>query len=158
MKITRKDFFVKSAQGIAIMSLPAIFSSFLESCNTQMTGPNVSGSPLSTMQGTFSNNNVTVTIDSSSPLAKVGGAGIVNYSSGLILVDHPSANVYNAFSSICTHQGCTINNFDSGSNQFVCSCHGSRFDINGKVVQGPAPTSLQQFQTQFTNNQLIITL
>jgi cytochrome b6-f complex iron-sulfur subunit len=158
MKTTRKEFFVKSAQGMAIMSLPVLFSSFLESCNTITTSPNMSASPLPALQGTTSNGTVTVAINSSSPLAKTGSAGIVNYSSGSILVDHPSVNVYNAFTSICTHQGCLINSFDSGSNQFICLCHDSRFDINGKVAQGPASSPLQQFQTQFTNNQLIITL
>jgi len=158
MKFTRMEFFVKSAQGVVILSLPAIFSSFLESCNSQTTSPNGSSSPLNTIQGTVSNGTVMVTISSSSALAKVGSAGIITYSSGSILIDHPSANVYNAFTSICPHQGCTINNFDAGSNQFVCPCHGSRFDINGKVVQGPAPSSLQQYPTQFLNNQLIITL
>ncbi len=158
MKITRKDFFVKSAQGVVIISLPAIFGSFLESCSPQITSPSGNSTPLPTLQGTLSNNTVTVAIGSSSPLAAVGSVGIIVYSSGAILIDHPSTNVYNAFTSICPHQGCTVSNFDSGSNQFVCTCHGSRFDLNGRVVQGPSPSSLQQFQTQFANNQLIITL
>jgi cytochrome b6-f complex iron-sulfur subunit len=158
MIITRKEFFVKSAQGMAIMSLPVLFSSFLESCNQQTTSPNGSSSPLPTIQGTISNGTVTVNITSSSAIAKVGSAGIILYSSGSFLVDHPSATVYNAFTTVCPHQGCAIDSFDSGSNQFVCLCHGSRFDINGKVVQGPASSALQQYQTQFTNNQLIITL
>jgi Rieske Fe-S protein len=156
MNITRKDFFVKTAQGIAILSLPSIFSSFLESCNSP-TAP-ISAATLPVLQGTFSNGIVTVGIDPSSSLAKAGGAAIINNSSGPLLIDHPSGTTYNAFSAICTHQGCTISNYDSGSSQFVCLCHGSRYDINGKVVQGPASTALQQYQTSFSNNQLLITL
>lgn len=51
---------------------------------------------------------------------------------------------------ICTHLGCspqflprnftTMDGIDSG---FFCPCHGSRFDIAGRVFQGvPAPTNL----------------
>jgi len=27
-----------------------------------------------------------------------------------------------------------------------CFCHGSRFDVNGNVVQGPAQSALEHFQ------------
>jgi cytochrome b6-f complex iron-sulfur subunit len=156
MQITRKEFFVKTAQGVAILSIPSIFGSFLESCNSP-TGPN-NAAVLPSVQGTVSNGTVIVIIDSSSALAKAGSAAIVTFSSGFLLVDHTSGNNFVAMSAICPHQGCTVSNFDSGSSQFVCPCHGSRFDMNGKVVQGPAASNLQVYQTQFSNNKLTIIL
>ena len=42
-------------------------------------------------------------------------------------------------SSVCTHLGCNVKRASSG---FECPCHGSRFDENGRVVQGPAPAGL----------------
>jgi cytochrome b6-f complex iron-sulfur subunit len=42
-------------------------------------------------------------------------------------------------SSVCTHLGCNVKRSNSG---FECPCHGSRFDENGRVVQGPAPKGL----------------
>ena len=33
-------------------------------------------------------------------------------------------------------------NWNSGSNKFMCPCHGSQYDAAGKVVRGPAPLSL----------------
>jgi cytochrome b6-f complex iron-sulfur subunit len=44
-----------------------------------------------------------------------------------------------AISSICTHLGCNVKR---GAPGFVCPCHGSRFDENGRVVHGPAPAPL----------------
>lgn len=44
-----------------------------------------------------------------------------------------------AISSICTHLGCIVNITESG---FLCPCHGSKYDQNGKVIGGPAPRSL----------------
>jgi cytochrome b6-f complex iron-sulfur subunit len=157
MKITRKDFLVKTAKGVAIITLPTIFSTYLESCNNP-TSPTGNASNLPTIEGTLSNGKVTVGIDPTSSLGKSGGAAIVNFISGSLLIDHPSGTIYNALSAICTHQGCIVNTYDSSSNQFVCPCHGSHFDTSGNVVQGPAPAPLQKYQTSFSNNQLVIAL
>lgn len=46
-----------------------------------------------------------------------------------------------ALSATCTHLGCTVRT-DRENGGFVCPCHGSRYDAEGKVVAGPAPASL----------------
>ena len=43
--------------------------------------------------------------------------------------------------AICTHLGCVVP-WNNGANKFICPCHGSQYDANGKVVRGPAPLSL----------------
>ncbi len=156
MKVSRRNFFIKALQGGAILTMPSVLGSFLESCNNNVTGPAGSAAGLATISGTSSGSNIIVSVDSSSPIAKTGTAALVNSSIGAVLVDHPSANVYNALSSICTHQGCQIGNYDTGSNQFVCACHGSRFDVNGNVIQGPAGAPLQKYSTSISGTQLII--
>src|SRR5579864_8953491 len=47
-------------------------------------------------------------------------------------------NGYFAFSSACTHAGCTIPCPHNTSGTSTCSCHGSRFDGEGRVLAGPA--------------------
>jgi hypothetical protein len=37
----------------------------------------------------------------------------------------------------CTHQGCVLRE-DAALGTWDCPCHGSRFDVHGDVVQGPA--------------------
>ena len=49
------------------------------------------------------------------------------------------ADGFFAISSICTHLGCNVKRGGPG---FECPCHGSRFDENGRVVNGPAPAAL----------------
>lgn len=44
------------------------------------------------------------------------------------------------FNSSCTHLGCKINRQEN--NNFVCPCHGSRYDLEGNVIQGPATLPL----------------
>ena len=47
-----------------------------------------------------------------------------------------------AVSSVCTHLGCNVKRVSSG---FECPCHGSRYDENGRVLQGPAPSPLSWY-------------
>jgi len=46
------------------------------------------------------------------------------------------------FSSRCPHLGCRISAVENG--ELVCPCHGSRFDLAGKNLKGPANRSLQK--------------
>jgi len=53
---------------------------------------------------------------------------------------------------VCTHLGC-IYKWVSTNNRFECPCHGLKFELNGTYIEGPAPRSLDRFQTTivFTN-------
>jgi cytochrome b6-f complex iron-sulfur subunit len=46
-----------------------------------------------------------------------------------------------ALSAVCTHLGC-ITRYLSDEGVIACPCHGSRFDLEGNVVHGPAPRPL----------------
>lgn len=43
--------------------------------------------------------------------------------------------------AVCTHLGCVVP-WNKAENKFMCPCHGSQYDKNGRVVRGPAPLSL----------------
>jgi len=46
-----------------------------------------------------------------------------------------------ALNAVCTHLGCVVP-WNPSENKFMCPCHGSQYDEQGKVVRGPAPRSL----------------
>ncbi|KAG5188509.1 cytochrome b6-f complex iron-sulfur subunit, chloroplastic-like protein [Tribonema minus] len=43
--------------------------------------------------------------------------------------------------AVCTHMGCVVP-WNAAENKFICPCHASQYDANGRVVRGPAPLSL----------------
>jgi Rieske Fe-S protein len=58
--------------------------------------------------------------------------------------------------SVCTHSGCTVARFNVANHQMQCPCHGSRYDIEGRVfrdVNGistePAPDDLGRYATSY---------
>lgn len=61
-----------------------------------------------------------------------------------------------AFSAVCTHEGCTVN-YDSGSKELICPCHGARFDPlqNGKAIGGPTRTPLTELPVKISGEYII---
>jgi glycine/D-amino acid oxidase-like deaminating enzyme/nitrite reductase/ring-hydroxylating ferredoxin subunit len=49
--------------------------------------------------------------------------------------------VVHAVSPVCTHLGCQVQ-FNTAETSWDCPCHGSRYDIDGRVIHGPAVRDL----------------
>jgi len=54
-----------------------------------------------------------------------------------------------AVSAVCTHLGC-ITQWKEDARQIQCPCHGSKFEPDGKKVEGPAPRPLPHFAITLT--------
>lgn len=69
----------------------------------------------------------------------VGGGKIL--ADKKIVITQPRAGSFEAFTAVCTHQGCTVSSVSGGT--INCPCHGSKFSIaNGSVMHGPAASPL----------------
>jgi cytochrome b6-f complex iron-sulfur subunit len=148
---TRRTFCVQACGALSLTTIGAMLSG----CGGSPTSPS-SAPPLPTINASVANGVVSITIDSASPLANVGGAALVQTSSGMFLVARTGQSTFTALTAICTHEGCTVSGFENQT--YVCPCHGSRYNTSGTVVNGPAPTALRSFPAQFNNNVLTITL
>lgn len=82
-------------------------------------------------------------------LNSVGGSYVDNG----IIIGRISSTEFVAVSAACTHQGTTIN-FQLNNKRFYCNSHGSAFDFNGNVIQGPASRALNKYNTSFSGNTL----
>lgn len=59
------------------------------------------------------------------------------------------------FSPLCTHLGCGYH-WDDPDRKFKCPCHGSVYDVTGKVVGGPAPRHLDILPSKVENGKLFV--
>jgi len=72
-----------------------------------------------------------------------------------ILVVHLADNTLHAVSAICTHMGCTVH-YNRDMDRIDCPCHGSRYALDGSVIQGPAKRPLKQYDVAIENGQVLI--
>ena len=145
---TRREFCTHACQAASVFAV-----SVFAGCGGSPTSPSsVSAPQLSSVSASVSGRVVSVTIDSSSPLATVGSAATTQTSLGQFLIARTAQDSFTALTATCTHEGCTVSGF--ASSRFVCPCHGSQFTTTGTVAQGPATRSLQSYATQFANNVL----
>jgi Rieske Fe-S protein len=82
------------------------------------------------------------------------GSGMV-FADKKVVVTQPASGTFKAFSSTCTHQGCTVNKVAGGT--INCPCHGSKFAIaDGSVVHGPAQRPLGARQVTASGGELLL--
>lgn len=99
---------------------------------------------------TITNNGNTITIDLSegslSNLRQQGSWLLIGDADTLVV--NVSGDVIRAFTAVCPHASCT-DSWQFSNGLFECAqsgCgHGSRFDTNGEVVNGPASRDLDEF-------------
>jgi cytochrome b6-f complex iron-sulfur subunit len=55
-----------------------------------------------------------------------------------------------AIYKVCTHLGC-IYSWIPVNNRFECPCHGSKYRLDGRRIEDPAPRSLDRFKVEALN-------
>jgi len=64
-------------------------------------------------------------------------------------------NQVTVFLPICPHLGCGFR-WNQQDGQFQCPCHGSVYDPKGKVLDGPAPRSLDKLPSKIEDDELMV--
>jgi len=82
------------------------------------------------------------------------GSGMI-FPAKQVVVTQPTSGEYKAFSAVCTHMGCIVNQINNGT--IDCPCHGSQYSIKtGAVVAGPAPAPLPTKQIKVTGDSIFL--
>lgn len=90
------------------------------------------------------------------PELLIAGGSIIIEPDGMlgpIILINTDGKTFNAVSAVCAHMGCTVG---VTKNFLLCPCHGSTYDLEGKVVRGPAAKSLYKFKTEVENGTISI--
>eukprot|EP00428_Durinskia_dybowskii_P061653 CAMPEP_0170388460 /NCGR_PEP_ID=MMETSP0117_2-20130122/18095_1 /TAXON_ID=400756 /ORGANISM="Durinskia baltica, Strain CSIRO CS-38" /LENGTH=134 /DNA_ID=CAMNT_0010644381 /DNA_START=321 /DNA_END=725 /DNA_ORIENTATION=+ len=57
---------------------------------------------------------------------------------------------------ICTHLGCVPISGAGDYNGWFCPCHGSHYDVSGRIRKGPAPLNLEIPPYTLTDGKLVV--
>ena len=71
-----------------------------------------------------------------------GDGGIVELDGHAVAGYRDHDGALHAVATTCTHLGCRVT-FNTAERSWDCPCHGSRFDVDGRVLQGPAVEDLE---------------
>ncbi|MBK6542314.1 MAG: Rieske 2Fe-2S domain-containing protein [Flavobacteriales bacterium] len=132
----RRNFLLAGCKACAAMAaLPTIAS--LESCS-------------STKAAAMAVENGVVTVPMS---MLVNGSAVVNANgvADKILVTKNASGEYKALVLNCTHKGGPVK---QKGTELSCSWHGSKFDLNGAVVNGPAKDPLKSYPVEVAGENL----
>lgn len=60
-----------------------------------------------------------------------------------------------AVAAVCTHLGCVVK-WQEKRKMLVCPCHAARFDLDGRVLGGPAPAPLEVYPVTVADGKVVL--
>lgn len=133
-KITRRVFIIRSAFGVAAGT-------------AVLSGLDLAKLAAKSSYARIAKNGDDVVIklsdESNKDLQKVGGSVLLDDDNILIRI---SETQFLAINLTCRHKGCTV---EYNGTKFVCPCHGSEYDRQGHVIQGPSEKNLKTHPTSY---------
>jgi len=84
----------------------------------------------------------------------VGGSISVQVAGRAVLVVRHAAG-FRAFSAVCTHLGCLVK-WNEARNAFLCPCHAGVYDADGRVVSGPPPAPLPEYEVVLAGKKVYV--
>ena len=92
-----------------------------------------------------------VDISAFDSLSLNSGSAMISFNGGAtqILINRESDTDFFAMDPHCTHAGCIVPPYSIASNDITCPCHGSKYDIHGHRLSGPAVGDLLPYASQF---------
>jgi glycine/D-amino acid oxidase-like deaminating enzyme/nitrite reductase/ring-hydroxylating ferredoxin subunit len=87
------------------------------------------------------------------PLPEKGEAAIVRTHGRMIGLYRDEMGALHGVNPKCTHLHCIVQ-WNDAEHTWDCPCHGSRFDIDGNVLEGPAVLPLERYDNDFLKEAL----
>jgi nitrite reductase/ring-hydroxylating ferredoxin subunit len=142
-ELTRRQV-MQGAAGAAVVAVAGA----LAACGRAGSSSGASPAPTSSAPDGLAGKALASTSD-----VPVGGGKIL--AQDKVVLTQPRQGSFEAFSSTCTHQGCTLGEVSGGS--IRCPCHGSAFSVeNGTVQHGPAGSPLPRYQVKVNGSTLTL--
>ena len=97
----------------------------------------------------------TQTIDDANILAQLHSDNQNGRGNEPVLLVRVSEDEVAANTTLCTHAQCATA-FNENQQTLNCPCHGSQFNMDGSVRQGPAGRALLNFKTEIKDDSVFI--
>jgi Rieske Fe-S protein len=142
--ISRRSLLAAGAIGIPAVALVA--------CSKAPAEEPASGSSSTPIEG------LPTTPPPGAPLAKLSDIPVgeaiaaTGPDGGDIVIVRPTETTVEAYSAICTHEGCTVK---PAGKELDCPCHGSVFDLKGAVLNGPAQRPLKAVKVALSGENVV---
>ena len=143
-EVTRKAVLTGAGVGVAAVALAACSSGSSSESGTSSSSGSAGSSGSASSGSAGTGEALTKTAD-----VPVGSGVIV----GKTVVTQPTAGDFKAFSAVCTHSGCLVNKIADGT--IDCPCHGSKFSLDGAVVDGPAKQPLEPISVRVQGDSIV---
>jgi cytochrome b6-f complex iron-sulfur subunit len=98
-----------------------------------------------------------ISLDQVKKLQTIGGSVLLKVEGSPVLFVRESEEKIRGVDPTCTHRKCTVE-YNKKRNIFLCPCHGSQYDLEGKVLKGPAPKPLKNLDASLQSGRIIFTL
>lgn len=154
----RRQFISNALQHAGILFCAGSLAGLIQSCESNETpsGNSTNGTEI----------DIPLNTKGLEALSKVGGAAYKNVpnqnNNKDILILRLSDSSFLAVTSICTHQGCSVQPPDTEYSNIYCACHGAEFNPeSGKVSKQPSTgsaTSLTSYPVKYSNVTNAITI
>ena len=76
---------------------------------------------------------------------------IIRFGRTPVMLFKDRQGTFRALAATCTHLACIIQ-YQQENNIIWCACHNGKFDLSGKVISGPPPVPLENFDVNITDN------
>ncbi len=78
---------------------------------------------------------------------KPGTGRVVKFDNRKVAAYRDENGEIHALNPVCTHAACIVN-WNAEEKSWDCPCHGARFDIEGRVLNGPADRDLERIELE----------
>lgn len=87
----------------------------------------------------------------------VGGSVQLAVGTTQILLYRSAERTVQAYSAVCTHQGCIVGVQEDADAPFRCPCHASNFDkTTGDAIAGPAVRALTRHPAEISDDWIMV--
>ena len=100
---------------------------------------------------------LSISLDKLEQLKKVDGWMVVKLQDKQFILIRDTETTVKVFDPACTHKKCVVA-YNPKAKRMECPCHGSVYNIEGKVLNGPAKNALQAYNAELLDDKIIITV